>query len=127
LDATPGQPGGVSKLCLSCHDGSIGIDAFGGSTGVPTKMDPTAAGFVGIDLSDDHPVSFAYTAALDTAGLHDPTTTNSGLGGTIDVDMLFGTNLECASCHDPHRVPGVSKFLRKANTASALCLTCHDK
>ena len=30
LDATDlGQPDGVSKACLSCHDGTVGLDAYG--------------------------------------------------------------------------------------------------
>ncbi|MFQ6108814.1 MAG: cytochrome C, partial [Candidatus Aminicenantales bacterium] len=33
LDATLGQPGDISKLCLSCHDGTVAIDSFGGATG----------------------------------------------------------------------------------------------
>lgn len=35
--------------------------------------------------------------------------------------------VECASCHDPHRITSPT-FLRVANTVgSALCLTCHAK
>ncbi len=34
LTETAGQPtSGVSKLCLSCHDGTIAVDAFGGAGG----------------------------------------------------------------------------------------------
>ena len=32
LDHTPGQPDGATKLCLSCHDGSVAIDNYGGTT-----------------------------------------------------------------------------------------------
>jgi hypothetical protein len=45
-----------------------------------------------------------------------------------------GVSVECASCHDPHGVPSggsggelLPHFLRKINTGSALCLTCHSK
>ncbi len=127
LDATVGQPDGNSKLCLSCHDGVTAIDNFGGATGGTTFMtgDPN----LGTDLMDDHPVSFVYDATLagNDGGLFDPTTANSGLGGTIDEDMLFSTKLQCASCHDVHNGSGINKLLVKSNAASALCLTCHDK
>src|SRR5512139_3263798 len=33
LDASVGQPSGVTKLCLSCHDGTVAIDSFAGQTG----------------------------------------------------------------------------------------------
>ena len=52
--------------------------------------------------------------------------TTAALGGTIASEMLFGGLVECASCHDPHDNSN-APFLVMANTASALCLTCHDK
>lgn len=127
LDATSGQPDASSKLCLSCHDGTVAVDNFNG------KMDGTSfligASNVGTDLNDDHPVSITYDAALASAdgGLYDPTSTNSGLGGTISDDMLIGSQVQCASCHDVHNGSGIEKLLRKTNNASQLCLTCHDK
>src|SRR5574341_511808 len=83
LNATMAQPGGVSKLCLSCHDGTIGLESFGSTSGNLDSWSRTAttanlidAGHnVGTDLSNDHPISFTYDAALVTAdgGLNDPT------------------------------------------------------
>ncbi|RME95795.1 MAG: cytochrome C [Verrucomicrobia bacterium] len=126
LDATLGQPSGVSKLCLSCHDGTVALDSFGGNTGSTTIAGDAK---LGTDLSNDHPVSFTYDANLASTdgGLFDPSTTNSGLGGTIADDMLFNGQLECASCHDVHNDAGNSHLLVKDNSGSALCLTCHDK
>ena len=121
------QPAGASRLCLSCHDGTVAIDAFGGNTGAPAN---TVGGLanLGTDLSNDHPISFTYDAALATAdgGVYNPTTQNSGLGGTIDEDLLFGGSMECASCHDVHN-DAIQPFLRIDNAASAFCLTCHNK
>ena len=84
---------------------------------------------VGTDLGNDRPVSFTSDTALATAdgGRFDPSSQNSGLGGTIAADLLFAGQLECASCHDVHNGSGVAKLLRKSNAGSALCLTCHDK
>ncbi len=126
LDATVGQPDGVSKLCLSCHDGTVAMDNFGGATGGTDLM--AGSEKLGTDLTNDHPVSFTYNTALaNTDGeLHDPSTTNSGLGSTIDADMLFSSKLECGSCHDVHDNTN-GKFLIMANSASAMCLTCHNK
>ena len=126
MDATTGQPDGASKLCLSCHDGTVAIDNYGGIT---TGTDfITGPALVGTDLSNDHPVTFTYDDALaiTDGGLHDPLTTISGLGGTIDEDLLFSGSLECASCHDVHDNT-INKFLRLSNNLSALCLTCHNK
>ena len=129
MNATTGQPDGVSKACLSCHDGTVALDSFGGSTG--SNFISGTANF-GTDLSNDHPVSFAYNNALatDDGGLHPPTTQASGLGGTISADMLFGPGsdqVECASCHDVHNAANLQSLLLKSNAGSALCLTCHAK
>ncbi len=127
MDATVGDPDGVSKLCLSCHDGTVALDSFGDQSPVPRYIDEYYQ--VGPDLRYDHPVSFTYDAALaDLDGdLYDPITEESGLGGTIDEDMLLDNKLECSSCHDVHNGSGLAKLLVKSNANSALCLTCHDK
>jgi predicted CXXCH cytochrome family protein len=129
LDASDvGQPGGQSKLCLSCHDGTVAIDSFGGATGtnyVAGNMQ------VGIDLTDDHPISFTYSTGFADPDLFDPTVAASGLpgGGNVNEDMLFGPGndqVECSSCHNVHD-DTFGAFLVKSNAGSALCLTCHDK
>jgi len=129
FDATSGQPDGASKLCLSCHDGTIALDNFGGKTS-GTNFVGGSKNF-GTDLTNDHPVSFIYDQALATTDgeLQDPTSANSGLGGTISADLLIGAKMECASCHDVHNTVAVSgtKLLVKSNSNSALCLTCHAK
>ena len=130
MNATPGQPSGISKLCLSCHDGATQLDDFGTNTGTVTMG--VVPGNFGLGLDNDHPISFSYTDALATTDgtLHPPTSTTSGLGLNIDDDMLFGGSndqLECASCHDVHNKGNLGKMLRKANTQSALCFTCHNK
>lgn len=128
LDAGPlGQPAGVSKACLSCHDGTVALDAYGTNVPIPTMIGGVYD--LGTDLSNDHPISFTYDTALATADgeLFDPATDPSGLGGTIGNDLLFAGQLECASCHDVHNTAAVASLLVKSNAASALCLTCHDK
>ena len=127
LDAVVGQPDGASKLCLSCHDGTIAVDSFGGATDGTHFI--TGQHNLGTDLSNDHPVSFTYDTSLanDDGGLYDPASTMSGLGGTIADDLLIANRVQCSSCHDVHNGSGLSKLLVKSNTGSALCLTCHDK
>ncbi len=124
---SPGQPTGASLMCLSCHDGTIALgDVLTRSTtitmsgGVSTM--PIGPGRLGTDLSDDHPVSFAYTSSLAaTRGdLADPST----LTGPIRLDP--SGQMQCTACHDPHDDSN-GKFLVVSNYASALCVTCHTK
>ncbi|MEI6455625.1 MAG: cytochrome c3 family protein [bacterium] len=126
--ATITQPSGSSKLCLSCHDGTVALENYGTTTNGTHFI--TALNNLGSDLRNDHPISFIYDAALASAdqGLWDPTTHLSGIGtGTIANTMLFNNKMECASCHDVHNSTGYAHLLLKANTSSALCLTCHNK
>lgn len=126
-NATITQPTASSKLCLSCHDGTVALENFGGFT--------TGTNFIGgvynlgTNILNDHPISFTYDAALATldGGLRNPATAPSGLGGTIAQDMLENGKLQCSACHDVHNKYGVAKLLKKSNAVSALCLTCHAK
>ena len=58
-----GQPGNVSKACLSCHDGTVAVDSYGGATGSHLI---TGTALLGTDLTNDHPIGFTYDAALAT-------------------------------------------------------------
>jgi len=125
-----GQPGGASKLCLSCHDGTIAVDSFGGTgSGVPDWFLSGNNSF-GTDLSNDHPISFAYTPGPGQE--LNPTNTDvvfgDGSSGSI-ADMLFGADVECSSCHDVHNTKAApdTPLLLVNNVGSALCLTCHIK
>ena len=124
LDATDvADPSGASKACLSCHDGTVALDSYGGVTG---GTNITGSDLLSADLSNDHPISFTYDSALQTAdgGLNDPTSLGNGV-------QLFGAGndqVECSSCHDVHNGAGVvGQLLVSTNSGSALCLTCHAK
>ncbi len=126
LDTALTQPDGPSKLCLSCHDGITAVTASGGNDGENPYyvLNP-----LGIDLSDDHPVSFVYDTALSIQDgeLHDPSSRLSGLGSTIQDDLLTEDKLECSTCHDVHNTLSVGNDFLLKISASDLCLTCHDK
>ena len=136
LDATnASQPIGVSKLCLSCHDGTVALDAFDSQPGTQTIGDIAPNANLTTDLSDDHPISFTYDAQLAAIDgeLFDPTVRTVSLGGsgesgTINDLLLFDGKVECSSCHDVHNRDSVDdNLLRITRTASAICLACHDK
>ncbi|WP_456377149.1 cytochrome c3 family protein, partial [Lutibacter sp.] len=122
LDATPGQPDGSSILCLSCHDGTIALGEIVSRTtpinmtGVmPSKSNLTT------DLSNDHPISFTYDAALAASDgqLKTPPLTSQAV-------LDHNSKLQCTSCHDPHKETN-PKFLRASTEFSDLCFICHDK
>jgi predicted CXXCH cytochrome family protein len=121
------QPTGKSRLCLACHDGTIALGALqnppDGVTNDLAATLMTGRGDLTTDLSNDHPISFAYDAALfGTTGaeLHDP----SGLAAA--GLPLEGDQLQCTTCHDPHE-KDLAPFLRLTTADGTLCTTCHDK
>lgn len=142
-------PNGITKACLSCHDGVSAINsivnqagaggvvsggtnvAFGTTPAGTAYTMPAGATNLGTDLSNDHPVSITYTAGK--ASLK-PTTT--AFGTKTIADILRNGKVECSSCHDPHVAAGDTTgqgttagplFLRVSNQGSALCLSCHGK
>jgi predicted CXXCH cytochrome family protein len=137
LKASIGQPGGNSKLCLSCHDGTVAIDSFGGATGTTTISAANNLG--GAALNDDHPIGFLYNTALATlnGSLFDPSTKNVTIGsaptktGTIAATMLFNGKMECSSCHDVHNTFTVGAngtgMVKMSSAGSQICLACHNK
>lgn len=126
LYADVGQPTGASKLCLSCHDGTIALGAlrsepeeilFAGGL----RFMPDQSARLGTDLSDDHPISFVFDTQLAQANgeLKDPLQLN----GAVHLDA--SRQLQCTACHDPHDNAN-GMFLVMSNAYSALCVACHD-
>lgn len=123
LKSAVGQPDGSSKLCLSCHDGTIAIDSFNGAMGTILIANP-------MDLNGQghwyHPVSIIYDSNLVAVvpHLNEPSVTASGLGGTIQSDLLKNDKVQCSSCHDVHNAAGIDKLLKM--TEVNLCASCHN-
>jgi len=127
LKAIVGQPTGASKLCLSCHDGTVALGALvSRQTEIPfaggIRFLPEGDTRLGTDLSDDHPVSFVYdeSLAIDNGELASPSTLTS----TVRLDQ--SGQLQCTACHDPHE-DSFGKFLVRPNNFSGLCVTCHTR
>ncbi len=147
LRAAPGQPSGASKLCLSCHDGTIALGAvWNRKEEIPfvgdIRLMPDGKGKLGTDLSDDHPVSIEYqksaqprTEGIRSAGRFESSRKpgqklgpvelrpNSTLPSEIQIDP--SGQIQCTSCHDPHEDINGS-FLVLPLEGSTLCLACHE-
>lgn len=123
LQARIGQPTGSSKLCLSCHDGSIALGmVLSRETPIPMTHTIIPAGSdLTNDLSDDHPIGFRYDRQLSN---RDPQIRSPDL---IDKRIELGPRgeLECIACHDPHNNE-LGDFLRLPVDQGVLCNTCHQ-
>jgi hypothetical protein len=159
-------PGGSSKLCLSCHDGTMAlgnVNVLNGATNPTIALNNTAGGKmpagsgattgftrnIGVNLSNDHPISFTYDSTLANADgelrVPNGTTVGNRSPGVKPKLPLEAGQMQCTTCHDPHlretdATKGSAKFLRlnrfqeQPPTGGAfseandiLCLACHDK
>lgn len=132
-------PGGVSLLCLSCHDGSVAVNSYGNATqraasfsngGGPT-IDVRYQ--IGKDnyLGNHHPIGFNYDQAqTGDVEIVSADTASFGAAGLVRTH-LYGTGsnmMECATCHSVHNKGNTGEtLLWTTDQASGLCLTCHDK
>jgi len=134
----PTELSGVSLLCMSCHDGVVGMNAYSQVTGSTlgagdngtVRNINTSAGFQG-DMNNHHPMGFQYDAvqALDNEIAASSTAMVRGTSVTI-ASLLDGGRMECVTCHDVHNTannPGAERFLWTSNNRSNFCLTCHLK
>lgn len=122
-----------SRLCLSCHDGTVALDSFGGMTG--TNYVPGSAN-LGTDLSNDHPIGAEAIYPTTTSTRFNPQDANHqvpGAWGNLRLKSWTdsaGTTqyvVGCRTCHNVHNAGNFDHMLNFSNASSHLCLTCHIK
>jgi predicted CXXCH cytochrome family protein len=122
---------GPTKMCLTCHDGTIDARSFSSPRGPHVFS-------LGGDLKGNHPVAIPYPYSRAKNTYNGITTGDQALrSGWVatpqDVKLYadpagpapYNHGIECTSCHDPHGTENV-KFLR-ASMAQGLCFRCHAK
>jgi hypothetical protein len=146
-----------STYCMTCHNGvsSTLVNYPGaGSTAGPDydlgNNDPVFSNFtnMGVNLKNNHPVSFIYNPSIDDDdnGFPEPKADGPGgrkaIVGKKGIYPLYGNrqdHFECSTCHDVHdtvEYPGKEItdgkssgkqifFLRADNSGSGMCIDCH--
>lgn len=119
----------VSRLCMSCHDGTVALDSFGGQPGTSFIGGDER---LGTDLRNDHPVgSMAEYPEAGNAFFNAANNGRLGPNGqlrlqTMDIAGVPTKVVGCRTCHTPHYA-GFDNQLNMTNASSALCLSCHIK
>jgi hypothetical protein len=131
------QPDGSSRLCLSCHDGTVALGDLGRSgghiaMGGAPRLERGRRGYIGTDLSGSHPISITLPE-VDPGGQG-----SSDMGvrarslvlaeGKVRLDAAG--KMQCTTCHDAHsdryyeagRVPRFWVL----PTVDEVCLACHE-
>lgn len=180
LDADPvagdtGQPGASSKVCLSCHDGTVAIGNVGVTAGtdksvsgpggsdtgveipfqgtdnatsgfggtMPAGSNTVATGFgtdsgftrrLGVDLSNDHPISVSFTKALADADGELRVPSNDSFQSVAGQSLAQGSNrytrqsftVAVANRGNGHR-PLLPLYKESGgSTGQVACASCHD-
>ncbi len=118
----------TSSLCLSCHDGTVGVGQSAAYGPLPVTGSLNAIDSFGSTLTGSHPFSLVLpmkdapnlVASLVSKGITaDPT-------GAV---KLVKGNIECTSCHSPHvqKIDRIAQnFLVRDSSNGQMCLACHD-
>ncbi len=120
MNANTQQPGTSSRLCLSCHDGTVALGAVLNRTdpiSFPVgkdKIPPDYRSNLSENLGDDHPLNIdTHPTGYNCSGCH-------------TTHPLTTRNLECSSCHNAHDNT-YGKFLVTDPVNGGICLRCHDQ
>jgi len=132
MASTASQPRSAdsSKLCLSCHDGTVAVGDTVNDGLIPMRSlpgdqklspsNPSNLAGPGLSLADSHPFAFSPNLANKQVKLASP-------GDLVTLDQQG--RIQCTSCHDPHNEtvdPVEKQFLVKSNSSSAICASCHN-
>ncbi|MFQ5657171.1 MAG: cytochrome c3 family protein [Candidatus Methylomirabilales bacterium] len=126
------QPFGVSKACLSCHDGTVGFNALLNNRGplnpAPTGTDTTMPDGItriaegGTNLTNDHPISMRYSQANSPSGTDG--TDNHATG--FYAEFTSGTREYVNKGATTVDVSALPLYSDGASTDFVQCGTCHD-
>lgn len=131
LGSLPSQAGYISRLCLSCHDGTVAIGSLtmlrgiSATAGTPLVGDVSGTGvdgtgklvsgadLLGTNLKDDHPIAIEY----------DATKTISFGSGTRTIEL----NSTTPPPVNPSPYTGVKLFKVSGSAKGYVeCTSCHD-
>ena len=118
----------TSSLCLSCHDGTVGVGQSAAYGQLPVIGTMNSMDSFGTTLTGSHPFSLVLPIK-DTPNLAASLVAQGKTADPTGAVKLVAGNIECTSCHDPH-VQGIDriaqKFLVRDSSNAQMCLACHD-
>ncbi|MDI6872599.1 MAG: cytochrome c3 family protein [Bacillota bacterium] len=150
LDNLPSQPGRGSAVCLSCHDGTLAVDAVLQQPLYTTSNPEQTRHGAMTTAGSDSWLNCGTYCHRSGGSWHDGTRSymERDLSGDHPVSIAYPSSaefvpappdgrfangvrliagrVECISCHNPHD-PTNRPFLVMSDDNSALCYTCHAK
>jgi predicted CXXCH cytochrome family protein len=120
--------GVTSSLCLSCHDGTVGVGQSAAYAALPMVGSMNAVDSFGTTLTGSHPFSLVLPIK-DSPDLVASLVANGTTADPTGAVKLINGNIECTSCHDPHNqsIDKIAQnFLVRDGSNGQVCLACHD-
>ncbi|MGA2203175.1 MAG: cytochrome c3 family protein [Terriglobales bacterium] len=118
----------TSSLCLSCHDGTVGVGQSAVYGRLPTVGALNSVDSFGTTLTGSHPFSLVLPMK-DASNLVASLVSQGKTADPTGAVKLVKGNIECTSCHNPH-VQGTDRiaqnFLVRDSSNAQMCLACHD-
>jgi len=118
----------TSSLCLSCHDGTVGVGQSAAYGPLPTVGTMNSVDSFGTTLTGSHPFSLV-TPLKDASNLAASLVAQGKTADPTGAVALVSGNIECTSCHSPH-VQAIDriaqKFLVRDSSNAQMCVACHD-
>ena len=126
---------GPSRLCMTCHDGTLAIDAHvsnGTANNGNFKLSGSRAiGSVSSTLNQTHPIGFNYDDAVTARNLP-----SSGAPGSLDVNEIVPKTNGFATAIDTNVAAGTYNNVTRNgnrtinsvlyNNSIMTCATCHE-
>ncbi len=120
--------GVTSSLCLSCHDGTVGVGQSAAYGQLPMTGALNSVDSFGTTLTGSHPFSLV-TPLKDASNLVASLVSQGKTADPTGAVKLVNGNIECTSCHSPHvqRIDRIAEnFLVRDSSNAQMCLACHD-
>ena len=124
---------GPSKLCMSCHDGSVAVDTHYAFTGSKTltqddTLFATPAVGQGGALNNDHPIGFVYDGIINTNGVATgPAVGDPGLITHIDGKDEWIRNSTATYAGSALKISDrLYASPSQGGKGIMTCATCHD-
>lgn len=124
-----------SKLCMSCHDGTVAVDSFGGGAGTQQLT----GGLLGTDMTKNHPIGDAAVWPTGASYMVDEALRDAAHIMPLRLLADGRKAVGCTSCHEPHNRKNTDAMLWVSNknagttvdgravAGSTLCFNCHKK
>lgn len=118
----------TSSLCLSCHDGTVGVGQSAAYGPLPTVGALNSVDSFGTTLTGSHPFSLVLPIK-DAPNLVASLVSQGKTADPTGAVKLINGNIECTSCHSPHvqAIDTIAQnFLVRDSSNAQMCLACHD-